>query len=53
MSDLPTTPGSDNSRFTETGEGFVLLDLGNEDEDLPVFDWDQNDPETITPEGND
>ena len=38
----------DLSRFQETGEGFTVVKEG--EGDLPVYDWSQNDPQTITEE---
>lgn len=46
LADPETT---DLSRFIEDGEGFSVVEEG--EGDLPIYDWDQNDPETITDEG--
>lgn len=58
MSDYvePGTPSGpedgplDVSRFEEDGGGFILTKEG--EGDLPVYDWSQNDPQTVTEEGN-
>lgn len=65
MSDNPRDPqspqempvieeeGNDLSRFVETGEGFAIVSEGSDDEGaIPVYDWDQKDPEVITEEQN-